>query len=180
MPFGGPGGPGGPGGRGGFGFMNYHNHPSYYGPTIRPAARGYVAHGSGDLISSVAASWVNIKNRMLEAKYRFGKKVETKDGNVKYKATLKSTFVGIRMLTAGRHHENTFNSRVAAADELFNDKRISKSQCNIRKMKAAKKYYEYLLNINYITENEFDYEMSSYANELGIEYVNDRTQQRSR
>ncbi len=187
MPYGGPGGPhGGPRGPMGRGFMNYHNHPSYYGPTIRPAARGYVAHDQGDFIGGLAASYVNIQSKFLEAKYRFGKKgdpildekgkvVKDSNGNplYKYKHTMKSRMMGLRMITAGRHHANLFSSRVAAADELFKDKRLTDRQCAIRKLKAAKKYYDYLLKVGFINEAEHEFEMQKYGQEIGFEYVND-------
>ncbi len=81
---------------------------------------------------------------------------------------LKGFISASRMNVMGPLHYNVYLSRIAAADKDYAEKRITEEQCKYRKLKAADKYHSYLFNLGLYTEQQYEYEVETYAREIGV------------
>ena len=78
--------------------------------------------------------------------------------------------------------EEMFKAKCATADDLLKSNRITSAECIKRKMDAAKVFYSYLQKIGCITAEEYDAQMSEFANSVGGTYTpqNNNTNRRTR
>ncbi len=133
--------------------MRYHFKPT------RPPAGGHVAV-TGDTTSEVLSSYyVNAKLTFRHA--------------IKRRGIIAGTFLGIRKLTSGSLRYEAFAGRLATYDKQLAENRITKIQCNKRKMDAAKKYNRYLLKTGYYDIYEYNSAMEEFASSIGMRYIND-------
>ena len=78
------------------------------------------------------------------------------------------SFIGAyRMNMTGPLHSNVFASRVESIERDFSEHRITEEQAKYRKLKAAAKYYSYLLSVGIYTKLSFVFELQNYAEEIG-------------
>lgn len=78
------------------------------------------------------------------------------------------SFIGAyRMHTTGPLHYNVFASRIESIERDFLEHRITEEQAKYRKLKAAAKYYSYLLSVGIYTKSSFVFELQNYAAEIG-------------
>lgn len=124
-------------------------------PFPNPAG-GYVHSPINGPVDAYATYTENIKRTM-----RFA---------IKRNGILKGSLIGIRhMLTNGLHY-SAFSRKLAVAEEELKEEKISKEQCDLRKMQAAADYYGYLQKIGYYDESLVSGEMHIFAEKIGVEY----------
>lgn len=154
---GGPGGmPGGPHGHGG-GFRGGWDGGwgrKFPGP-IRRAPGGDVA-STGDYFSG--------KSAKVQSDFYCNRKLVARNTGSKVKGFISA----YRLYAMGPLHYNVFSSRIDAANKDFSERRITDEQCKYRKLKAADKYYSYMYSVGLYTKEQFEYELSNYATEIGV------------
>lgn len=165
-PMGGPRGPMGPmgGPRGPMGNVGI-NYFRPGGPN-RPAAGGHVDVGGKTFTESLIHKVLNVK--------------DTFHFSIKRKGLIGGIFLAPRILISGSLRYDSFVGKTATYDKQYNENRITEQQCKERKMIAARKYHRYLLKTGYITQDEYNRAMDSYASSIGVNYVNDVDPQQSR
>ena len=165
-PHGGPGGPRGGGPRGGWGhgprggFGGPHGGWGFGPPRRRPIRVVPPRYSGGGTDGNEEERYVDENgNPLTENAYR-----RKKYGNVK------GTILGLRLNTTGAMKEEMFKAKCATADDLLNSKRITPAEAIKRKMDAATVFYSYLKKIGCITQEEYDDEMTKFAQSIGGTY----------
>lgn len=156
---------GGP--RGGFGGPQRGNirgpmmgpEAHYYYKPITPAPTGNVLSGGETLSETLASYTSNTKTTFEQAFVNRG--------------IFGGIITGIRRLTSGQLRYSSFVGKIATYDRQLAEGRITSDQCKIRKMQAAKKFNGYLLKIGYINKYDYQLKMEEFANQLGVNYIND-------
>lgn len=169
-PHGGPGGPRGGGPRGGFGGPHggFHGgwggHHGGWGFGPRPRRRINVvppSYSGGGTDGNEEEQYVDENgNRLTENAYR-----RKKYGNVK------GTVLTLRLSTTGAMKEEMFKAKCATADDLLKANRITNAEAVKRKMDAATVLYGYLKKIGCITPEEYDAQMTEFAQNNGGTYT---------
>lgn len=168
-PHGGPGGPRGGGPRGGFhgghggfhgGWGGHHGgwgHGPHHRRPIRVVPPKYTGGGTA---AREESQYVDENgNPITEGAYR----------RKKY-GTVKGTILGLRLNTTGAMKEEMFKAKCATADDLLNSKRITPAEAIKRKMDAATVFYSFLKQIECITQEEYDAQMTEFAQSIGGTY----------
>ncbi len=124
-------------------------------PFAAPAG-GSVHSPTQGPVDAYATYTENIKNKMRFAIQKHG--------------PISGTIIGIHHILTNGLHMSMFDRRVAEATEELKAGKIDKDTCDLRKMQAAAAYFTYLKNIGYYDDAYVSYELSVYANKLGIDY----------
>lgn len=134
----------------------------YYYKPITPGPIGNVPNGGETLSETLAGYASNTKSTFEQAFVNRG--------------FFGGIITGIRRLTSGQLRYNSFVGKIATYDRQLAEGRITSEQCKKRKLQAAKKFNEYLLKIGYINKYDYQIKMEEFANQLGVNYINDRVE----
>lgn len=127
-------------------------------PFARPAGGNVHVPVNGPVSAYVTYS-ENIRNKMSYAISRNG--------------ALKGAFVGIRHILTNGLHTCMFNRKIQLAEKALKAEKITQNQCDLRKMRAAAEYYDYMKKIGYFDDIDVSLYMSRYAKSIGVEYEDD-------